>query len=390
MVAVLAVTFGDLLGPFDFLTFYHAGKHVLEGSSPYPRVNSPVFRSGHGFVYPLFVAWLFAPLALLPRLLAEILYDCASVAAIVASCRMLGRRDFAASVLVLVCSTTIIGLQMGTVNAFLLLGLAASWHWRSSRPVVSGLVLGLTAAAKLFLLPVLVWPLLRRRWGAAASALATVVAVMVAGGLFGSETPVGYFHLLSQLQANEQVSSWSLSSLFQSLGLARTASSAAAVAVVMACLLALWRRRAVLTEGQVVGAVVVCSLLMSPIVWSSYLLLLALPLLLLDRQDRMLAVAAAASWVVVTPDAASVIRVGVGVALALAVAFLAGRSHLQTLSRLVRERPLYWAVLAVAGLLTAVILVLVPDQVRSPLPALAAMAAVGARCLRRVPGSQPA
>lgn len=388
VTAVLAVTFGDLLGPFDFLTFFHAGRQVLEGESPYPSVGSAVFRSGHGFVYPLFVAWLFAPLALFPQVGAEIVYGCASVVAIVVSCRMLGRRDFAAPALVMVCSTTIIGLQMGTVNAFLLLGLACAWYWRDSHPVLSGAVLGLAAGAKLFLLPVLIWPFLRRRWSAGGSTLATVLVLLGGGGLLGSESPVSYLHLLSKLAANEVVSSWSLSSLFQSVGLSRTGSSAAAVAVVVAGLAVLLRRRRVLADERVLGAVVVLSLLMSPIVWSSYLLLLVVPLLLVDPGDDVLAAAAVASWVLVTPDAASPFRVVVGVALAVTVAALVARRHLGALTRLVRNRPRVRARWLLLAVLMAAVIVALPSPVRSPIPALAAMAVVGFRCLRTVRGRQ--
>ena len=384
VTVVLAVTFGHLLGPFDFLTFFHAGRQVLQGESPYPSVTSAVFRAGPGFVYPLFVAWLFAPLALFPQVAAEILYGCASVAAIVVSCRMLGRRDFAAPALVMVCSTTIIGLQMGTVNAFLLLGLAWAWYWRDSHPALSGLLLGLAAGAKLFLLPVLIWPFLRRRWSAAGSAVGTVLVLVVGGALLGSGGPVGYVHLLSKLEANEVVSSWSLSSLFQSVGLSRTGSSAVAVAVVGAGVAVLFRRRRELADGHVLGAMVVLGLLMSPIVWSSYLLLLAVPLLLVDPGDEVLAAAALASWVLVTPDAASPPRVVVGVALAAVVAVLVARRRLSALARMVRDRPRVrarWMVLAVLG---AVAIVAVPSPVRSPIPALAAMVVVGWRCLRTV------
>ncbi len=378
VVAVVAVTFGHLLGPFDLLTFLHAGGQVLEGHSPYPSVSSAVFRSGHGFVYPLFVAWMFAPLALFPRHLAEVLYAVASVVAIVVSCRLLGRREFTAAALVLACSTTIIGLQMGTVNAFLLLGLAMAWYWRGSHPVLSGLVLGLAAAAKLFLLPVLIWPVLRRRYTTAVAAGGTVAALIGAGGLLGTENPARYLHLLSQLQADEQVSSWSLSSLFQSLSLPRTAASAAAVAVVAACLLLLWRRRTGVGDGPLLGAIVVCSLLMSPIVWSSYLLLLAVPLLLLTSEDDVLALAAVASWLIVTPDAASWGRVAVGAGTAVIVSYLIARPRLAALLSLLRRR---WAtVLAALGALGVAAWVL-PGQVRSPLPALAVMAVIMVRCV---------
>ena len=379
VVVVVALTFGHLLGPFDLHTFLQAGAAVLRGHSPYPSVHSAVFRSGHAFVYPLFVAWLFAPLALLPRHPAEILYAIGSVLAIVVSSRLLGRRDFTAAALVLACSTTITGLQMGTVNAFLMLGLAASWHWRRSHPVLSGIALGLTATAKLFLLPVLLWPFLRRRLTPAVSAFATVIVLIGAGGLFGTESPSHYLHLLSQLQANEVVSSWSLSSFFQGLSLSRTAASAVAVALVAACLLVLWRRRSVVADGRLLGALVGCSLLMSPIVWSSYLLLLTVPLLLLTDDDLVLAAAAAASWLVVTPDAASWARVAIGAGTALILSYLVARSRFGELRVLLSRRR--WLLLVPIGVVTLVTAeLLLPNQVRSPLPALVAMGVIVARC----------
>lgn len=382
VLAVLAVTFGHLLGPFDFLTFLHAGQQVLHGASPYPSVNSAVFRSGHGFVYPLFVAWLFAPLALLPQTAAEAMYGLASVAAIVVACRMLGRRDLSVAALVLVCSTTIIGLQMGTVNAFLLLGLAAAWHWRSDRPLVAGLALGLATGAKLFLLPVLLWPLLTRRYATTGSAAATVAALLIGGGVAGGQSFSGYLHLLSQLQADEQVGSWSLSSLFQSVGFGRSGSSALAMAVAAGCLVVLWRRRHHLTEGRILGAMVVCSLLMSPIVWSSYLLLLAVPLLLSEAGDTVLAGAALASWAVVTPDAASSLRVAVGLVLAAVAAYMVTRHLRGQVWHQVRRRSAYLVPRVAIGAAVLALCLVLPASVRSPLPALAAMALINLRCLR--------
>ena len=382
VAAVVALTFGHLLGPFDLHTFLQAGQQVLRGHSPYPSVDSAVFRSGHAFVYPLFVAWSFAPLAAFPRHMAEILYAIGSVLAIVLSSRLLGRRDFIAAALLLSCSTTITGLQMGTVNAFLLLGVAAAWHWRRSHPVLSGIALGITATAKLFLLPVLLWPFLRKRLTTGLSATATVVVLVAAGGLVGTESPSRYLHLLSQLQANEQVSSWSLSSFFQGLSLTRTGASVAAVAVVAGCLLILWRRRAVVADGPLLGAVVGCSLLMSPIVWSSYLLLLTVPVLLLTDDDLVLAAAAAASWLVVTPDAASWVRVAIGAGTALILSYRVARSRFGDLRRLLR-RP-RWLLLVPLGLATlATAELLLPNQVRSPLPALVAMGVIVARCAGR-------
>lgn len=382
VMAVLGFTFGHLLPPFDFLTFFHAGRDLLHGHSPYALPSSAVFRSGHAFVYPLFVGWLFAPLAGLPVEPAEIVYSAGSVAAIVASCRLLGRRDLMAPALVLACSTTIVGIQMGTLNAFLMLGLASSWHWRESRPLASGVILGVTAAAKLFLLPALVWPVLRRRYGQAVAAAVTALAVVVGGVVAGPLSLAGYIHMMTRLGAREQAASWSLSSFLHGLGATRSVSSAGAVLVAAVCLAAVARQRARLGDGQAFAAVVLCSLLASPIVWGSYLLLVTVPLLVVGRGNRVLGGFVLATWALLTPDAAPATRVAVGVASAVAVVLVSVRPLRARLPQMAAwgrstARPAH--VVAGAGL--AALMLTLPGPARSALPALATIAAVGAATL---------
>lgn len=384
VVVLLGLLFGHLLQPFDFLTFLHAGADMLKGRLPYASPSSPVFRAGHAFVYPLYVAWVFAPLAALPQWCAEALYAIVSVAAIVASCRLLGRRGFAAAGLVLVCSTTIIGLQMGTLNAFLLLGLACAWRWRDNRPLLAGFMLGATATAKLFLLPVLLWPLLHRRYGQAATAVASVVGLVLFSSALGSFSPLGYLRMMSSLDAREQTQSWSLSSLLQGLGTPGRAATAGAVLASVAYIAFVWSQRRRLSDGQLLAAVVLCSLLLSPILWSSYLLLLVVPLLLVPAGNRLLAGFALCSWAIVTPDAASPARVLAGACLAVLVVVTVSAPHLGGRFRgwfgAVPVRALV-AVAALAAGFAGLMLVL-PPPARSPLPAMAAIVAVAAGCLR--------
>lgn len=386
VVVVLGVTFGHLLAPFDLVTFLQAGRAVLHGASPYASPASPVFRSGHAFVYPLFVAWMFAPLAALPTPVAEAAYSIGSLGAILASCRLLGRQGLDVPALVLVSSTTIIGLQMGTLNAFLLLGLAGAWHWRDSRPVLAGLVLGVTATAKLFLLPVLLWPLLRRRVRLAASALTAVVVLLVCSASLGPLSPLGYVEMMVKLDAREQVVSWSLSSFLQGLGAGRGVATFGSVLVAAAGLAGLYRRRAVMGDRQVLGALVVCSLLLSPILWSSYLLLLTVPLLLGGR-DRLLTAFALVSWAMVTPDAAPIRRVLVGVVLAALVATITAVAHAEgegVSPVLAAGRHLVLRLVPVLAALAvfALLMLLLPAPARSPLPALSVMGAVALGCFR--------
>lgn len=383
LVAVIGLAFGHLLQPFDFLTFLHAGRDVLDGRIPYASPSSPVFTSGHAFVYPLYVAWVFAPLAALPLWCAESLYASASVVAIVASCRLLGRRGGATAGLVLACSTTIVGLQMGTLNAFLLLGLAFAWRFRRSRPLLAGVVLGVAATAKLFLLPVLLWPVMRRRFGQATAAVGTVVALMGLSAGLGPFSPLSYIAMMSKLDAREQVQSWSLSSLVQGIGAGRTWATVVAVLAAAGCVVAIWWRRRVLSDGQVLAAVVLCSLLVSPILWSSYLLLLVVPLILVPLDNRLLAVFAVCSWAIVTPDAASPLRCLLGALVAAGLAAWALRFWIRRCVDMVARPALRrLAVLAAAALGFGLAMVALPAPARSPLPAVAAIVVVAAWCLR--------
>lgn len=156
ILSVLGACFGGLLGPFDLLTSLDAGRQVPAGHSPYDKATSPVFQVGHAFVYPAFVAWLFSPLSLISRAAATAVFTTLSAAALILACRWLGRPRLSTAALVLVSSTTVISLQMGTVNAFLLLGLASARRCRSRSPLLAGIVIGVAASMKLFLLPVLI------------------------------------------------------------------------------------------------------------------------------------------------------------------------------------------------------------------------------------------
>jgi alpha-1,2-mannosyltransferase len=370
--------FGGLLGAFDLDTLLRAGTQVLHGANPYDPPTSPVFLAGHAFVYPAFVAWCFAPLAALPHAVAAGLYIAASAGAIVAVCSLLDRPGFTPAALVLTSSATIVGLQMGTVNAWMLLGLALAWSWRDRRPGWAGVVLGVAVSAKLFLVPMLAWPLIARRWGVAAAGAATFVA-LVAGSVLGGPISVGtYGQLLAELSAHEVSESWSLASLVQSLGVSPGVATAVAVAVAAVGLAAAWRAARRLGEARVVSIALLACLVVSPIVWSSYLLLLALPLLLATRGNVALLVASAASWLIVTPDVAPAGNVVAGLALLVVVAVHAEGARLPALwGRMRRWRPARWMAAVGAAAVLAAVLVLVPPAVRSPLPVLGCMGALG-------------
>lgn len=388
LVGTLGLCFWGLLGPLDLLTFLHAGRAALAGRSPYSSPASPVFRAGHAFVYPSFVAWVFVPLALLPRQLAVDSYLAASVLGLVAAGRWFGRPDDRAAALLLVSAPTIIALQIGTLNPLLVVGIAACWRLRAKQPLAAGALLGVVAAMKLFLLPLLLWPLIRRRRTELAGGLGVLAVVAALQVPLGGVGLPGYASMLSRLEALEVTSSWSLTSLLESLGATPHLAGVLAPVAGGVALVGLWWRRNHLTDAQLLGLTVLASLLMSPIVWSSYLLLLAVPLLLWSRGHLPLAIAAVGSWALVTPDVASPARIaaGFGVAVLTAAIVLAGprwrrragapvRARWAAAVRSIRRvRPGVWVALAVFG----GALVVVPASVRNALPAVMVVTGLGA------------
>jgi alpha-1,2-mannosyltransferase len=109
--------------------------------------------------------------------------------------------------LLLISSPMLGTWALGQMYPLLSLGLVAAWVAdRRGRLTVSGISLGLIVAVKPQLAPVLLWPLVRRRWRAfgaalAAGATATLAAMVVAGsgalldwlGDVGNRRPDGYW-----------------------------------------------------------------------------------------------------------------------------------------------------------------------------------------------------
>src|SRR3712207_8756200 len=90
-------------------------------------------------------------------------------------------------VMLLLSSPLLATLALGQIYPVLALGLVAAWVAdRRGRLSISGGALGLVVALKPSLAPVLLWPLVRRRWRAFGAALAsglaaTLVGLVVAG-----------------------------------------------------------------------------------------------------------------------------------------------------------------------------------------------------------------
>jgi hypothetical protein len=192
-------------------------------------------------------------------------------------------------------------LQVGTLNAFLLLCCVAAWQVRD-RPGRTASALAPAFVSKLFLLPLALWLLVARRWRALAVTAAAAVVLLLGGFAVGPIGAGDYARLLGELSAHETDQGFALNRLALGLGLAPGPARWGVLgvgAVVLAVALTVWRRTG--NEVVVFGGCVVAALLVSPIVWSHYLVLALAPLLAAAAGGWSYAAFAAVTWALVPP-----------------------------------------------------------------------------------------
>jgi alpha-1,2-mannosyltransferase len=274
---------------FDFHQFWQGGRDVAHGHSPYPSSGSlpadgtnlgpvaiqDVFR----FPYPAAAALAMVPFGLLPFNVAAAFFVLCSAVAVVFALRVLGVTDWRCYGIVFASMTTLGALRLGTFTCLLLLGLALAWRWRDRR-VAGPATVACIVALKVFLWPLVVWLLLTRRFASAALAVAFAALLTLGSWAVLGFAGLGeYPHLLDSLSSAVQGKGWSVLALALSVGLSATAGKL--LAVVLSC--ALFVAAFVRTNGErrelaLFAVAIAAALLLSPIVWLHYFLLLAAPL----------------------------------------------------------------------------------------------------------------
>jgi glycosyl transferase family 87 len=265
----------------DFETVRRAGHDVIHGTSPYPPPDPAVIAHATRLVYPPLIAYLFAPFALVPYHVAAAVYLLLSVAAIPLTLRVLRIRDWRCYGVAFLWYPAVAGLGVGAIGPFLALLVALSWRYRDRALVVAPL-LALTITLKLFLWPLAVWMLATRRWRAGVlTGLLTVAAFFLPFIPLGMHVLRSYPSVLRTLDEVFGPISFSTTAFLRAAGLSSTAASVAVVALgalLVFGILWLGRRR----DGDRIAltAAVAAALLLSPIVWIHYFVLLLVPVAL--------------------------------------------------------------------------------------------------------------
>jgi hypothetical protein len=274
--------------PDDLQVFLNAATKVMHFASPY------AYAADQTFAYPPLLAWLVAPLQPLGATAAAVIWTVVSLAAIGLALWWLELRDWRCYAFVGVFMFTRSAVNLGTVEALLLLAVAAAWRWRD-RLVEPAAAVGLAVVLKLFLWPLAVWLALTRRIRAALVAVVVaVIAAAVSWAAIGFAGVGSYPGVLRRLANDESSSSYSVVALGVRAHMPLLAARIVAVLVALALLAAAaWVARASrrAPRDRDVATFTLClaaAFAASPIVWVHYFLLLLVPLVLVRPRLSLL------------------------------------------------------------------------------------------------------
>jgi arabinofuranan 3-O-arabinosyltransferase len=274
----------------DFDTFHASAVALVHGGDIY---DTPAKLRN---LNPPLLTVLLAPTALLDPLPAyrvfaalTLLMVLGAVLAVARELRLSRGVTVAVALAVLASSPLHGTLVLGQIYPLLLVGLTAAWiAGRRGHPLLGAALVGVTVALKPSLAPLLLVPLALRRWrpavtGWAAAAVASLLGILVAGPRSGLEwLRIGFAEPVP-----DSVDNASLPGLVVRMGLPSAVGTLLGLAVLCGTLAVLARRRDVLDPaGTAPWAVLAAGLLLSPIAWHNYLMLLWPGLLLLLEGER--------------------------------------------------------------------------------------------------------
>jgi arabinofuranan 3-O-arabinosyltransferase len=288
----------DPTGHVDFETFWRSTVAMLHGAD--------IYRTGSVLpnLNPPFLSLLLAPFGLLPLLVSYWCFTALTVLLVTLSVLLTGRElrlggsGTTFGVLTLWASSPLHGtLLLGQIYGMLAAGLTLAWlAQRRGRELLAGVLLGVVVSLKPSLAPLLLIPLVQRRWpamwaGLLSSGLTTAAGVLVAG----PSSALAWLRLATGTPAPEVDANASIPGLVARLG------GSGSLGWLVTCVMVLgtlwWTRRALPTPGGLargvveradttIFAVAAGCLLAAPIAWLNYEVMLWPGALVLLRAGR--------------------------------------------------------------------------------------------------------
>jgi hypothetical protein len=278
---------------------FNAGVAILHGRSPYQPgflAHQAAIMRGGGIalgetykkpfsipVYPAAANLAVVPLSLLPFWLAGAIYTALSIAAMLLGLRLLGVVDWRCLALAMISWPFMVGLFLGAIGPFLVLGAGIAWHYRA-RLWPGALAIAAIVAAKVFPWPLGVWLLITKRYKAFALAVAAgIVLTFGAWALIGFDGLTQYPKMLSEVSFIQEGRAVSVVAVLLVAGLTPGLASAVALALTGALLFAAWRLAGGPDgERRSFSLVIIAALTSTPIVWEHYMVLLLIPVALVS------------------------------------------------------------------------------------------------------------
>jgi len=274
-------------GDFGYI-FLPAGDDVIGGRNPYLDPDAILGPAQAPYAYPPVLAFLVVPFSAMPErvrgtFLPGVLFSLLLIGAVVGAMALFDVRDWRCYPLALAYPVTVETIEYGALGPLLLLLIAAAWRFRD-RAWLSGGATGVAVVLKLFLWPLVLWLAMTQRIKAAGIAiLATVGLAVLSWSLIAFQGLTNYPRLLQKLVDVEGGNSYSTFALLRMLGLPEVAARATEL-VIGAVLLGLaWHASRVVgparqRDAHALVLTVAGALVMTPILWLHYLVLLLVPI----------------------------------------------------------------------------------------------------------------
>jgi uncharacterized membrane protein len=199
----------------------------------------------------------------------------------------------------LVCNPLILQVFFAQLDLLLLVLLTGTWAAnRSGRPILAGVLLGAATALKLFPGLIFIYFLMRRQWKVAfVGALAVISLTALTVAVFGLEPYRDYYTealpKVAEFRSNwinasllgfwvklfdPAVNDWQVEPLWQSALVARLGTMICCAGLLIALAVCVRRAETTIEKDLAYGLSLIAMLLISPIAWDHYLLLLLVPI----------------------------------------------------------------------------------------------------------------
>jgi hypothetical protein len=264
---------GRLGGDFRYV-FWQAGRDVLHGRTPYPPLDASVLAERASYVYPPIVAIALAPFSLLPAGVAAVFMVLLTALSIAATLWVLDVRDWRCYGVLLASPVVLTCLETAALSGFLALAIALAWRTRARGPA-SPILIAVAITTKLFLWPLLLWLFVVRGLRCAIATGSAALLLVLAPWLLGFPGLRSYPTLLWMMTEAEGAHAYTPRTLAHSLGASWGAAEIIAIALggTLIALAIYWSRHPD-ADRRTLGLTVLASLLLSPLVWAHYLLVL--------------------------------------------------------------------------------------------------------------------